>query len=62
MTQSVRQKQSAISKKNAKKQDMKALGKKGGNATKKKYGAEHFRKLGLEGASKRWELDTEDKS
>lgn len=34
----------------------KELGKRGGNKTKKKYGKEHYKNIGIMGANKRWKI------
>ena len=38
-----------------------ALGKKGGQKTKQKYGKDHFKKMGLLGAEKRWKKSASSK-
>ncbi len=34
----------------------KQLGKRGGDTTKKKYGKDHYKKIGMKGAKKRWKI------
>lgn len=35
----------------------KQLGKRGGNKTKNKYGKDHYKKIGIMGAKKRWKIN-----